>query len=455
MCGLIAHISNKNPEYTRETVLNQYERQHERGSRGFGLISISKPKKKEPAVCTIKRATEPVKALLDIHMSSAPIMLFHHRFPTSTDNTLEQTHPIRIAGGDLEFDWLVQHNGVIQNPEEMKKKHEALGFEYLTQVTTKYSSGGYTYSKFNDSEAFAIELVRFLEGKSEEIETRGSAAFLATKRKKKTREPISIVWGRNDGNPLKVFETHAGLSIASSLLFGEEVPENKAYELRIKDVFEIREDEELLSKAKEINLKFKKKENEWFAGRHHHHNDKRGKSKEEDATSTHFPGTITSRTHEAPLNVPARTIPIQLLGPRADGQTPLDVEDETQIIYEQGGQMDDDEEEQTPREIAFDKSFDRFHEYLGDLFYELFAEMAFGDVKDEDIGKTMKTAYDLFTESRKRANKTRHYFDIREAMEAENIKESEKSIVKAAEQQMQEELETDTANMEKKANLQP
>ena len=233
MCGLIGYISRNDAEVAPDLVLDQYERQFTRGQRGFGLIEVTKGEVR------IRRATEPVKALLDVARSTAPTLLFHHRFPTSTDNEMEQTHPILVSHDELEFDYCIEHNGVIRNPGECRREHEGLGYAYRT--TAEYASEyriASTYQKFNDSEAFAIELARFIEKKSDGIKAYGAAAFLGVALDKKTKKPVTIFFGTNGDNPLRLME-------GTGLLIGSELPEdtsipampNMLYQVSCKQLF--------------------------------------------------------------------------------------------------------------------------------------------------------------------------------------------------------------------------
>jgi len=258
MCGLIGFIGKKDvdPEISQEFILDQFDEQHNRGSKGFGLIKIDKNSLK------IKRATQEMKALIDVSRAEAQALFFHHRLPTSTENTQDQTHPIKVSHAELSGDWYVQHNGVISNDNLLKTIHQNdLGYAYTT-LTKEYPSMYSTapIEKFNDSEAFAIELARYLEGLSHEIGTFGNAAFLAVKTDKKTGLVTDFYWGRNDGsNKLFVDETPAGIVIASELPAGENVTNFVAEHLEAKYVFAKKQPKKLLSKIESLGLVFAEK----------------------------------------------------------------------------------------------------------------------------------------------------------------------------------------------------
>lgn len=229
MCGLIGWVQtgkNMTPDKTAaEFVAEQYEEQYQRGQKGFGLTEIH-----DDGTVKVLRATEPIKFLVDLKMSKAKHIIAHHRQPTSTDNEIGQTHPIPVMNEELQYDWLVHHNGVIRNATELKKKHVELKYEYFTAYEQYYTGGTNTYEKFNDSEAFAIELVRYLENKSPEIDVVGTVAFIAVKMK--DNKVVDIVIGRNDGNPLEIMDYGYGNIFASALDYGDKVEAERAITFR-------------------------------------------------------------------------------------------------------------------------------------------------------------------------------------------------------------------------------
>lgn len=230
MCGIIGLISRTGGEQSQDFILDQYEEQKTRGSQGFGLIRASKDGFR------VRRATDALKALIDVSRSPDPIMIFHHRMPTSTENTIPQTHPMIISHDELDFDYAIVHNGVIRNAEALHKIHtEELGYIYKTKTEPK----GYYYKTagFNDTEAFAIELARFLDGKGTEIGSFGSQAFLGMRITKKTQKTHSIFWGTNGTNPLIWDETPIGIVIASELEYGYESNKDVYCEVLTKDLF--------------------------------------------------------------------------------------------------------------------------------------------------------------------------------------------------------------------------
>jgi hypothetical protein len=211
MCGLIAgfHIGANSKEPVNEFIINQYEDQYTRGQKGYGIVRITPG---EPVA--IDRATEGVKMMMDLYAKDSPMIMFHHRQPTSTENWMDQTHPIKVENGSLAHNYLVIHNGVISNDRDKRKEHLELGFTYTTEYTETSWKGDTGILKFNDSECLAIELARFIEGQGETIDIRGSAAFIALQCTKGW-VPTKVFFGRNEGNPLKMAKTQTKMYLSS------------------------------------------------------------------------------------------------------------------------------------------------------------------------------------------------------------------------------------------------
>jgi len=224
MCGIIGFITtgaNKFP--VNEKVLNQFENQKSRGMEGFGIVKIT-----ENGEFKVDRATEGYKFMWDIHQDPSPGILVHHRNPTSTKNKLEQTHPILVSNATFKHDYLVVHNGIIYNDSNLYDIHEKLDIAYTTREEVNE-----TTFKFNDSESFAIELVRFVEGHTKEINIRGSVAFIALQINKKEQKIENILFGRNK-NPLKMAKTRGKLFLSSEGV-GNEILEDMLYTCKLNE----------------------------------------------------------------------------------------------------------------------------------------------------------------------------------------------------------------------------
>jgi glucosamine 6-phosphate synthetase-like amidotransferase/phosphosugar isomerase protein len=206
MCGIVAGFNNDKTPVNR-WIINQFEDQHSRGMQGFGALFIDEEKK-----VSVERATEPAKIIVDLQEKINPcsMIVMHHRFPTSTENYVDQTHPMLIESDELKYNYYVVHNGVISNDKEIKKEHEE---KYKYQYYTEYESYT-TYTKFNDSESLAFEVALFIEKKSKKIGTLGSAAFVAVQVSKKTGKTKKVFFGRNT-SPLNLSATNKKIRISS------------------------------------------------------------------------------------------------------------------------------------------------------------------------------------------------------------------------------------------------
>jgi len=234
MCGIIFGAT-LNKRSVADFILNQYEDQQSRGSRGFGVALED-----EKGAIKILRSTEPLKFFFDVQTEgkNAPLILAHHRQPTSSENKCSQTHPILVDHKSFKFRWLIVHNGVISNKDELKKNHDELGFPYTT-VRQKNE----TTEEFNDSESLAIEVARYLEGKSQIILAEGSAAWIALKVDKNTNKPLGLYFARRS-NPLRLSFTNNMLFLASELdiKLSNSIDEKKLYSVDLtKKKYEVLE----------------------------------------------------------------------------------------------------------------------------------------------------------------------------------------------------------------------
>lgn len=349
MCGLIGFIpkSRKEKKVGRH-VIDQYQRQLERGQKGFGVMSIDKNS------VEVQRATEPTKAIIDCYHSEKPIMLFHHRHPTSTENTMDQTHPFLVSHDELAYDYYVMHNGVINNDDELFKKHtEELGYTYKTLKTSSY--GYHMYSKFNDSESLAIEVARYFDGLSNKINAIGTIAFIAVRIDKKTQKPLDIMWSRNGSNPLEVLENEHGLLIASNIEsnFAQEVTENTCEIINLKKYFNTE-------------------------------------------------GTINNIIHVENIEYGVKPIvPVVKIETKSKTET-------NSAIYEG----------LTKREIAFYRMAERVTQDIGDEIQELFETMSVRKVSDDEITAVASRLNDMLLERSEIADeKVRPFFDKQESDE--------------------------------------
>ena len=213
-----------------KSLLKRYEKQKNRGTQGFGYVTIKDGMVSEP-----RRQQFEYFIKEDLKKDdTASCVMFHHRFPTSTENFAEVTHPIVVDNKMLKNKYFVIHNGVMRNEDELKKKWVELGFVYTTDIktVTARTIGGKTTKEetteaFNDSESFAIDLALVLDGKKKEIESVGSIAFICLETTKKGKV-VALHYGHNGGNPL-VKEDNNAIFFLKSTGSGEDVPEDKIY----------------------------------------------------------------------------------------------------------------------------------------------------------------------------------------------------------------------------------
>lgn len=205
MCGIV-FVSREKGQKANNMIEKRYEAQKNRGTQGFGYVGLDKNFK----VVSYERSETEEDIMKKLDGEKATTILFHHRMPTSTPNIVEASHPILVSSEMLDYDYYAVHNGIITNDDELKLKHEKMGFTYQTELTkqilTKKGAVRSAYTVFNDSEALAHELALVLDGEKADIEIKGSVAFIVLKVRKSDQQCISVHYGRNFSNPLKVFE---------------------------------------------------------------------------------------------------------------------------------------------------------------------------------------------------------------------------------------------------------
>jgi len=215
-------------------VLELFSKQQTRGREGFGYIALDE----NWNMLGVHRAKYEFEIRKMLNAEKAPIILFHHRMPTSTKNTLGTTHPFFVSHDELEYDYYWAHNGGISNKEELKKKHNEEGYDYQSEfmehtyamynngVTESLSSGS---THYNDSECLAIEMSKYSEGLTDEVGIKGAAAFWGIRLKKGTNEVVSFFYGKNAGRDLCITNQKKYHGITS--ITGREVDELKLFSL--------------------------------------------------------------------------------------------------------------------------------------------------------------------------------------------------------------------------------
>lgn len=203
MCGIIfAHAKDQD---VRLPVLTQYIAQAHRGKEGYGFVRAT-----EEAKNTVARALHETDILDELVRLPTSTILFHHRTPTSTKNTLPSTHPFIVRTGGRTF--AIVHNGVIWNDDELAAFHKTLDIKYISQEAD---------GTFNDSEALAHDFARVITGEQKKSRARGSAAILALEYVK--NEPRYLWVYHNASSPLAFIAEHGLFLIASTITGGTPV----------------------------------------------------------------------------------------------------------------------------------------------------------------------------------------------------------------------------------------
>lgn len=211
MCGIL--YTERAQGTVVKALLKRYHAQSSRGTEGFAYLALDKNGK----IGEIERATNEkgiIKKLKELNESLTGKILFHHRYPTSTVNVPTSTHPIKVSNESLDYDYYVAHNGIISNDEEQKKIYETLGFEYTTEISNTMTHVGKdgkvfygeTDESFNDSESFAVDLARYIDGDTKKLLSMGSIAFVCIQTDK-NGNARKLYFGRNNGNPLIIEES--------------------------------------------------------------------------------------------------------------------------------------------------------------------------------------------------------------------------------------------------------
>lgn len=214
MCG-IAYVMRLDGKPAQKQLLKIYTKQKDRGSEGFGYITIDKAQKMKG----FKRFQHEKEMREHLSKSASEHILFHHRFPTSAINVPETAHPILVSHKELKYDYYVTHNGVLSNDAALRRDHEKLGYPYTTEISAEYRTkkGKVFYGKisWNDSEALAIELARNIEGLQELTRAKGTIAYIVLQVGKANKKVENVFFGTNGGNPLTLTQSPQGVVIAS------------------------------------------------------------------------------------------------------------------------------------------------------------------------------------------------------------------------------------------------
>lgn len=193
MCGIVYsklfHAGTVNNK-----VLKRYIAQRNRGIDGFGFYL--------PETNRLVHNTKEGRIKRLVKRYPASEILFHHRYPTSTDNVRSSCHPFSTKD-NFTHNYVGVHNGVLSNDDDLKKAHYKLGYRYVSDDGTRY----------NDSEALLYDIALYLEGKQDKLNATGSIAFIVIQRN--NGKPTNLYFGRNFGSPLVMQKNKHGITLSS------------------------------------------------------------------------------------------------------------------------------------------------------------------------------------------------------------------------------------------------
>lgn len=190
-------------------VWEQYQKQKARGTEGFGVFDGRH---------TVKAALEKrMKRWFKRGKNDTDLLLFHHRYPTSTINVKRAAHPFNTGDYFGATKYVLVHNGVIRNPDDVKKGHDELGITYQSVL----QDGSY-----NDSESLLWDMALTLEGKQEDLKAYGGVAFVCIKLV--DNKPSKLYFGRNYGRPLNLDRSKDSILLSSEGA-GAEIKEGQLY----------------------------------------------------------------------------------------------------------------------------------------------------------------------------------------------------------------------------------
>jgi len=175
--------------------MQQFDAQRHRGTEGFGIFDG-----KEKHMVHAAKENKILKWLVKY---DSPLLLMHHRFPTSTVNVKRAAHPFSTKGYFGDTQYILVHNGSIRNAEELYAEHYDKDIKYHSVLQD---------ATFNDSEALLWDFALTMEGKQKELTAYGAIAFICLKLEK--GKLTKMYFGRNT-NPLHLKRDKTGISLSS------------------------------------------------------------------------------------------------------------------------------------------------------------------------------------------------------------------------------------------------
>lgn len=177
-------------------ILKQFNAQKHRGTDGFGLF--------DGKMMNIVKATREKKIKKWLKRYDSNLIMFHHRYPTSTANVKRAAHPFSTGNYFGDTQYVLVHNGVIRNSDDLFCDHQELGIEYKTLLEDL---------TYNDSESLLWDFALYIEGKQKEPQAIGDMAFICLKIVNNVMERMYFY--TNGGRPLNMLKSSEGIMLSS------------------------------------------------------------------------------------------------------------------------------------------------------------------------------------------------------------------------------------------------
>jgi glucosamine--fructose-6-phosphate aminotransferase (isomerizing) len=126
MCGIVGYIGTKS---AKEIVLNGLKRLEYRGYDSAGLALFDG----EPKIFKCKGRVKELEDLVNAHPETSNIGIGHTRWATHGEPNEINAHPQVSSKGNF----IVVHNGIIENYSSLKKHLELRGVEFKSQTDTE------------------------------------------------------------------------------------------------------------------------------------------------------------------------------------------------------------------------------------------------------------------------------------------------------------------------------
>jgi hypothetical protein len=178
--------------------MQQYDAQSHRGKEGFGIYDGKHG--------YMVHAAQEKRILNWLCKYDSPLLLMHHRFPTSTINVKKAAHPFSTKDYFGDTQYILVHNGSIRNAQELHDAHNKLGIEYYSEL------GALDNDRFNDSEALLWDFALYMQGTQKKLAATGGVAFICLRLTKGKLD--RMYFGRNS-NPLRMFRDKNGIELSS------------------------------------------------------------------------------------------------------------------------------------------------------------------------------------------------------------------------------------------------